>query len=214
MAVLSVGFRPFYLLGAAFAAVGLPLWHFAPADLLPAEPYLAGPAWHAHEMVFGFAAAVMTGFLLTAARAWTGLGTLAGRWLAGLALLWVAGRVLIATGPAVPAIVVDCLFLPCVSLAVALPDRQGAQPSEPPGGAGAGDARRGQPAVSPGPGGPDRAGTGERRRAARPRSLRAAGHADGGAGDPGLHPERGADGTPAAQRRRGGRRPSPRLPSS
>ncbi len=121
MAVLSVGFRPFYLLGAALAAIALPLWHFAPVDLLPAEPYLAGPAWHAHEMVFGFAAAVMTGFLLTAARAWTGLGTLAGWRLAGLALLWVAGRVLIATGPAVPAIVVDCLFLPCVSLAVALP---------------------------------------------------------------------------------------------
>ena len=86
------------------------------------------------------------------------------------------------------------------------PGRQGAQPSEPPGGAGAGAARRGQPAVSPGPCGPDRTGTGERRRAARTGSLRAAGHADGGAGGPGLHPERGAGGTPAAQRRRGGRR--------
>ena len=67
--VLTVGFRPFYLLAAAFAALGLPLWHFAPAGLLPWEPALAGPAWHAHEMVFGFAAAVLTGFLLTAARA-------------------------------------------------------------------------------------------------------------------------------------------------
>ncbi len=118
---LSIGFRPFYLLAAAFAAAGLPIWHFAPGELLPGEPYLAGSAWHAHEMVFGFAAAVLTGFLLTAARAWTGLATPSGWRLATLALLWIAGRVLVATGPALPAIVVDCLFLPCVSLAVALP---------------------------------------------------------------------------------------------
>ena len=119
--LLTAGFRPFYLLAAAFAASALPVWHFAPGDVLPADPYLAGSAWHAHEMVFGFAAAVLTGFLLTAARAWTGLGTPAGWRLAAPALLWVAGRVLVATGPAIPAIVVDCLFLPCVTLAVALP---------------------------------------------------------------------------------------------
>ena len=118
---LAIGFRPFYLLAGAFAAVGLPTWHFTPGALLPGEPYLAGVAWHAHEMVFGFAAAVLTGFLLTAARAWTGLATPSGSRLAALALLWIAGRVLVATGPVLPAIVVDCLFLPCVSLAVALP---------------------------------------------------------------------------------------------
>ncbi len=121
VALLTIGFRPFYLLAGGFAAVGVPIWHFAPGDVWPAEPYLAGGAWHAHEMVFGFAAAVLTGFLLTAARAWTGLATPAGWRLAALAGLWVAGRVLVATGPAVPAIVVDCLFLPCVALAVALP---------------------------------------------------------------------------------------------
>ena len=119
--VLAVGFRPFYLLAAAFAAVGLPVWHFAPADLLPWEPALAGPAWHAHEFVFGFAAAVLTGFLLTAARAWTGLATATGWRLAALAGLWVAGRVMIAAGPALPAVVVDCLFLPCAALAVGIP---------------------------------------------------------------------------------------------
>ena len=64
---------------------------------------------------------MLTGFLLTAARAWSGLATPTGWRLAALAGLWVAGRVLVATGPAVPAIVVDCLFLPCVALAVALP---------------------------------------------------------------------------------------------
>ena len=83
VALLTIGFRPFYLLAGAFAAVALPIWHFAPGDVLPAEPYLAGAAWHAHEMVFGFAAAVLTGFLLTAARAWTGLATPTGWRLAG-----------------------------------------------------------------------------------------------------------------------------------
>ena len=120
-ALLTIGFRPFYLLAGAFAAVAVPIWHFAPGTLLPAEPALAGGAWHAHEMIFGFAAAVLTGFLLTAARAWTGLDTPTGARLAGLAALWVAGRVLVATGPAIPAIVVDCLFLPCVALAVGIP---------------------------------------------------------------------------------------------
>ena len=119
--LFTIGFRPFYLLAGALAAVGVPVWHFAPGELLPGEPYLAGAAWHAHEMVFGFAAAVLTGFLLTAARAWTGLATLEGWRLAALAGLWVAGRVLVATGPAVAAIVVDCLFLPCVALAVGIP---------------------------------------------------------------------------------------------
>ena len=119
--VLTMGFRPFYLLAAAFAAVALPVWHFSPPDLLAGEPYLAGPAWHAHEMVFGFAAAVMSGFLLTAARAWTGRATPAGWRLAALAGLWAAGRVLVVTGPALPAIAVDGLFLPCVALAVGLP---------------------------------------------------------------------------------------------
>ena len=124
VAVLSIGFRPFYLLAGAFAAGAMPVWHFAPGELLPGELYLAGVAWHAHEIVFGFAAAVLTGFLLTAARAWTGLATLSGWRLAALAGLWVAGRVLVATGPAVPAIVVDCLFLPCVALAIGIPVAQ------------------------------------------------------------------------------------------
>ena len=119
--VLHMGFRPFYLLAAVFAATAVPLWRFG-ADLpLPGPGYLAGTAWHAHEMVFGFAAAVLAGFLLTAARTWTGRATLAGVSLAALAGLWAAGRVLAATGPALAAAAVDCLFLPCVALAVAVP---------------------------------------------------------------------------------------------
>ncbi len=119
--VLRMGFRPFYLLAAAFAGAAVPLWRFG-ADLPRFGPgYLAGPAWHAHEMIFGFAAAVLAGFLLTAARTWTGRPTPAGAALAVLAGLWAAGRGLVGTGPALPAAAVDCLFLPGVALAVAVP---------------------------------------------------------------------------------------------
>ena len=119
--VLLVGFRPFYLLAAAFTATAVPAWRFGAALSLPDSGYLTGTAWHAHEMVFGFAAAVLTGFLLTAARTWTGKATPAGASLAALAGLWAAGRVLVLTGPPIPAMVVDSVFLPCIALAVALP---------------------------------------------------------------------------------------------
>jgi len=115
-----MGFRPFYLLAAAFAATAVPLWRFGTDLPLPGPGYLVGTAWHAHEMVFGFAAAVLAGFLLTAARTWTGRAMPAGASLAALAGLWAAGRVLAATGPALPAAAIDCLFLPCVAVAVAV----------------------------------------------------------------------------------------------
>lgn len=56
--LLRLGFRPHYLLGAAFAAIGIPAW------LLRYHGYADGLAridlnWHAHEMVYGFAAAIL-----------------------------------------------------------------------------------------------------------------------------------------------------------
>ena len=116
-----MGFRPFYLLAAAFAATAVPLWRFGGELSLFDQGYLASTAWHAHEMVFGFGAAVLAGFLLTAARNWTGLPTPAGASLAAMAGLWGAGRVLVITGPVPVAVAVDCLFLPCLALAVAVP---------------------------------------------------------------------------------------------
>jgi uncharacterized protein involved in response to NO len=77
--------------------------------------------WHAHELVFGFAIAVITGFLLTAARNWTGLPTPTHGPLAALAALWLAGRLLLITGPGWLAAAVDVSFLPAVALALWLP---------------------------------------------------------------------------------------------
>lgn len=89
-ALFALGFRPLYLLAGAYAALAVPLWAMQYAGWLPG----ANPLWHAHEMLFGYAFAVIAGFLLTAVRAWTGRPTPTGAALAGIAALWVAARVL------------------------------------------------------------------------------------------------------------------------
>lgn len=95
-ALWQLGFRPFYLLASSFAAGSILLWALQFTGHL-AAPYLPGPLWHAHEMLFGFALAVVVGFLLTAGQNWTGLPTPKGGRLAALAALWFAARVLVLT---------------------------------------------------------------------------------------------------------------------
>jgi uncharacterized protein involved in response to NO len=110
MPLFALGFRPFYLLAAAFAALAVPLWIAAQAGWrLPARIDMA---WHMHEMVFGFAVAVVVGFLYTAGYNWTQLWTPRGRALAAIAGVWVAGRVAMAAAPPVIAAAVDAAFLP------------------------------------------------------------------------------------------------------
>lgn len=107
-------FRPFYLGGAIFAVLAVPLWlgmwffgFFTPS--------LAPLFWHAHEMVFGFAAAIIVGFLFTAARNWTGLPLPAGLPLALLAGLWLAGRVGMFFAYGASTAVIDSLLLVIVA---------------------------------------------------------------------------------------------------
>ncbi len=116
--VFALGFRPFYLLAAAFAALAMALWAGLMTGVLSAEhgPALAPLFWHAHEMVFGFAAAVVVGFLFTAGKNWTGLQTPQGKPLAALVALWLAARVLMWTGPLPLAVAVDVAFLPACGL--------------------------------------------------------------------------------------------------
>jgi uncharacterized protein involved in response to NO len=121
LSIFLLGFRPFYLLAALFAVSALPVWLAIYLGIIPASAYLSGVAWHSHEMVFGFAIAVISGFLLTAVRNWTGLPTPSGGPLAALALLWVSGRVLLLLGPPMLAELVDFAFLPTLAVAVAIP---------------------------------------------------------------------------------------------
>lgn len=108
----SGGFRPFFLGGAAFAALALPLWVWT---LITGEAVAAGDplSWHIHEMIFGYVGAVLAGFLLTAIPNWTGRLPVRGRPLMLLFALWLAGRVAILfgglLGPAAAAI--DAAFL-------------------------------------------------------------------------------------------------------
>lgn len=90
---LAMGFRPFFLSAAAYAAVATAAWlHALRTGYNPSGSLLPLNLWHAHEMVFGFTLAVVAGFLLTAARNWTGRNTVHGWPLFALWLLWLAGR--------------------------------------------------------------------------------------------------------------------------
>jgi uncharacterized protein involved in response to NO len=121
MSIFQLGFRTFYALAAIFAIAAMIMWLRAFAGLSGTGEYLYSIAWHSHEMLFGFAVAVIAGFLLTAVRNWTGLPTPIGAPLALLAILWIVARVLIITGPAALAAIVDVTFLPALALAIAVP---------------------------------------------------------------------------------------------
>ena len=121
--LLALGFRPFFLLAAIMAAAAIPLWLLIYQGSFELASTLPPTIWHGHEMVFGFAAAVIAGFLLTAATNWTGRRTATGAGLGALAGLWIAGRVAL-TVPGVPAwlaIGLDVAFLPVVATVLAIP---------------------------------------------------------------------------------------------
>jgi hypothetical protein len=108
-ALWRLAFRPFYLLASIFAAISILLWIGEYAGVLP-NVYLRDPVWHAHEMLFGYTIAVIAGFLFTAGRNWTGKPTPTGPLLAGYALLWLAGRIMVFTPYPVAAAMVNAAF--------------------------------------------------------------------------------------------------------
>jgi uncharacterized protein involved in response to NO len=108
-ALWQTGFRPFYLLAALFAALSVGLWTAQFAGYVT-HVFYAGPIWHAHEMIFGYALAVITGFLLTSVRSWTNRPTPSGTSLAALAALWVAARVLVLTPWSIAAAAANVAF--------------------------------------------------------------------------------------------------------
>ena len=115
-AFLRLGFRPFYLGGALVAAVMVPLWLLMFLGKLSFTPAVAPLWWHAHEMLFGFAAAAVIGFLLTAGKNWTGLDTPRGPLLGALVLLWLAARLASLLGSPLTYALLDVALLPLVAL--------------------------------------------------------------------------------------------------
>ncbi|MDD4944891.1 MAG: NnrS family protein, partial [Rhodoferax sp.] len=87
---LRLAFRPFYLGAGLLAALIVPLWVAIFLGAVTWAPTPPTVLWHAHEMLFGFATAVIVGFLMTAGKTWTGLATPRGSLLGALFLLWLA----------------------------------------------------------------------------------------------------------------------------
>jgi uncharacterized protein involved in response to NO len=113
-AILTGGFRPFFLFGAIWAAIAVVLWmplfegHFAlPSAFSPLD-------WHVHELLYGYLAAAIAGFLMTAIPNWTGRLPVVGRRLGLLVALWGAGRVAVLISGVIgawPGAVIDSAFL-------------------------------------------------------------------------------------------------------
>jgi uncharacterized protein involved in response to NO len=113
--LFSYGFRPFFLASALWAIASLDLWVAYLSFGIPVASDYGPLYWHAHEMLFGFAPAVLAGFLLTAIPNWTGRLPIAGRPLAVLFAIWCAGRIaMLASGSVgiIAATAIDSLFLP------------------------------------------------------------------------------------------------------
>ncbi|MFO0667253.1 MAG: NnrS family protein [Polyangiaceae bacterium] len=120
--VLRKGFRLFFLLATLYASASIALWVCVALGTFSLSSHLGG-SWHAHEMIFGYSAAVIAGFLLTAVGNWTKRETLVGPPLALLGALWIAGRIacILPFIPAPVAAAVDVAFLPALALALAIP---------------------------------------------------------------------------------------------
>lgn len=84
-------FRPMFLGAAVWGGIALCIW-LAQLRGISLPALRGGVIWHAHEMLFGFAGAVVVGFITTAMQTWTGLRAPTGRALAGLSALWLAAR--------------------------------------------------------------------------------------------------------------------------
>ncbi|WP_292441565.1 NnrS family protein [Methylophaga sp.] len=113
-AVLDLAFRPFFLLGAVFSVIALLLWGANLHGWLTHAYHGYTPLWHGHEMLFGFVAAILVGFLLTAVQNWTGLRSAHGKALLLLILLWLAGRLAVWFAGFMPwwlVIIIDGSFL-------------------------------------------------------------------------------------------------------
>ncbi len=123
--LFSIGFRPFFLGAILYAIAAMGLWTAIYSLQLPLPLYPVNPvSWHGHEMIYGYAMAVVAGFLLTAIGNWTGIRTLHGYPLALLLLAWLAARALPLCGSKVPIAWVasfDLLFMLGLTAAASAP---------------------------------------------------------------------------------------------
>lgn len=123
--ILNLGFRIFFVGSALFAVVAMLLWLAILQGFTPFKGVINPFYWHGHEMVFGYALAVIAGFLLTAVKTWTNQPMPYGWKLFAIFLPWALARIMWAGAHAVPsnamlvlAFVLDMLFWGLTSFAV------------------------------------------------------------------------------------------------
>ncbi|MGV6807632.1 MAG: NnrS family protein, partial [bacterium] len=123
MPLFNLGFRPFFLGAGIFAVLSIGIWVAAyTAGVNPYPQQLPAMWWHIHEMLFGYAAAVIAGFLLTATKNWTDEQTPHQLPLAGLFLCWAAPRLLLFWDQMLwLAAILDVVFNLWLLWAIALP---------------------------------------------------------------------------------------------
>lgn len=120
--LFSAGFRPFFAGAAGVAVIWMGLWAVFLLSGTPAYENIPPVLWHGHEMLFGFAMAVLAGFVLTAMQNWTGLKPVTPGPLMLLVVIWLAGRLAFAFSGCVPLwllSLLDLLFLPALLVPVA-----------------------------------------------------------------------------------------------
>ena len=123
-AFLSYGFRPFFLSAALWAALSIALWLFILRGQLTLPSRFDPVTWHAHEALFGYLGAVMSGFVLTAVPSWTGRPRLAGWPLLALLVLWVLGRVCVASSQYFSPWIVLALDCSCLTVVAGIALRE------------------------------------------------------------------------------------------
>jgi uncharacterized protein involved in response to NO len=128
--LFGLGFRVFFALAGLSALILIVIWNSIFKGTLTTGHYFTDNYWHAHEMLLGYSVAVITGFLLTAVKNWTGKPTLTGDKLAGLALLWLYGRILPFYAGLLPDALIaalDFAFLPVLAYQISKPIIQAKQ---------------------------------------------------------------------------------------
>jgi len=123
-ALFSAGFRPFFLFGAVWAGIAIALWLPAYFGDLTIATTFSPRDWHMHEMLYGYVAAIVTGFLLTAIPNWTGRLPLQGWPLVGLVATWLAGRAAIAFSALIGGWTAAAIDLSFLALVIAVSARE------------------------------------------------------------------------------------------
>jgi len=117
----ELGFRPFFLFGSLFSIIAIALWIALLSQGRPVLGYLNPMIWHAHEMIYGFTTAIISGFVLTASQNWTGIRGLHGKKLQFLFALWLVGRIALffSRESNIAAALVDLSFFPLLAFYLA-----------------------------------------------------------------------------------------------